>query len=641
MGSIFGRIKTWIANEDVAASDLNAEFDNVLNNLVPDQLDDYSTNAAEMQLTTNPGEVGTESLATTLAGELERVRFSLDEIVGKDEWYESPSASIEELNKLITSTTNNIISGKSRADSSQLIALDPDGTAATVVLRGAGTSFVYKIEAISYTIDSDVTLSSLQVASGDGTSDVALVDDISLADGLLTKVTGEHRTILTIDTVGSEILALVGKRATFRINNGSTDEYFTAFVKSTTELSSCRRGYFFDDIDDPIERIVISDGDTITLMKATWIYATTAEGLIASYLEPIYAADTPTATAGQYWFDIVNDIWKLGNGASFDDADAILIGETVQDSSGCIGARTHNILVNYTGVDTPSIEYVDASRIRTSDDSITADVFGNIISIKHDFGRWDIDTDLDSGISEAASTTYYFYLTEAGKPVISDIVPYNRISDMLGFYHPWQTWRAIGAIFNNSGSDFAVATLLKYVSLPDNSITDRVLPDGSITTDKIADDAVTGDKIPDLEITTAKINDLAVTSGKLSAANIASGIITGVNGTNSTSYVDTGLTTTFTATSGRPIIITIEPVNELADFTTSAGTIGYIRLMGGAAVMLTSSTTGPAAGANAPGWSKMITPAGGAIIYKVVFRNDTGGAVATTFEEYRIIIVEL
>jgi hypothetical protein len=42
-----------------------------------------------MQTTTDPGEVATESQATTLAGELERLRFAVKEIKRQDQWYES------------------------------------------------------------------------------------------------------------------------------------------------------------------------------------------------------------------------------------------------------------------------------------------------------------------------------------------------------------------------------------------------------------------------------------------------------------------------------------------------------------------------------------------------------------------------
>ena len=59
--------------------------------------DDYSVDNTQMQSTTDPGEVGTESKPTTLAGELERLRFAVKELkqwcLGTiAQWYESPTA---------------------------------------------------------------------------------------------------------------------------------------------------------------------------------------------------------------------------------------------------------------------------------------------------------------------------------------------------------------------------------------------------------------------------------------------------------------------------------------------------------------------------------------------------------------------
>jgi microcystin-dependent protein len=51
-----------------------------------------------MQYATDPGEPGSESLATSLAGEIERLRFIIKEISGKLQWYQSPVKSLETVN---------------------------------------------------------------------------------------------------------------------------------------------------------------------------------------------------------------------------------------------------------------------------------------------------------------------------------------------------------------------------------------------------------------------------------------------------------------------------------------------------------------------------------------------------------------
>lgn len=88
--AVFSRIKTWVSNEVLTASDLNAEFNNLLNNTIPASIEDYSSNASEMQTVADPGAVGTESLATTLAGEITRLRFAIKRIVGGAQWYSAP-----------------------------------------------------------------------------------------------------------------------------------------------------------------------------------------------------------------------------------------------------------------------------------------------------------------------------------------------------------------------------------------------------------------------------------------------------------------------------------------------------------------------------------------------------------------------
>ena len=87
--AVFSRVKTWVT-EVLTASDLNTEFDNIINNMKPDGIEDASVDTAAMQALVNPGGVGTESLATDLLGELKRIRYALKRIVGGAQWYVAP-----------------------------------------------------------------------------------------------------------------------------------------------------------------------------------------------------------------------------------------------------------------------------------------------------------------------------------------------------------------------------------------------------------------------------------------------------------------------------------------------------------------------------------------------------------------------
>jgi hypothetical protein len=89
------RVKTWVAREVLVYSDLNDEFDNIINNLEAANVDGYSASVAQMRETTDPGGVGSESLALSISDEIERIRFAINRIIGKTYWYEAPSRSLQ------------------------------------------------------------------------------------------------------------------------------------------------------------------------------------------------------------------------------------------------------------------------------------------------------------------------------------------------------------------------------------------------------------------------------------------------------------------------------------------------------------------------------------------------------------------
>lgn len=454
-GSLQSRVKTWISTEDVVFSDLNAEFDNLLLAMQPLLIDDYSTNAAQMQVTTDPGEVGTESLATTLAGELARLRHMLKEISGEEKWYESPIASLAGLaNALGTGLTDNrLVSGRVRSGSQQPMFLVPNGAARTVKLDGSPVSFIYYIEGVEYTIDADVTITNLTAAPS--SNNTCLINDANAADQEFTKFAGENGTEIPIDTAGTEITALVGKYAAFKIG-GTTDEYFIAKVKSSTSLVDARRGYFFDSTDAPIPRAGYTNNDTITLMKLTWVFAKSDETLTVTYNNPIWSDDEPSSPSiGDYWFDYSANKWKKYDVASYIDADAMLVGVCIQDTTNTVGARSYEFFGNYDSLNTVELIAESNSQVKSRLAGSQVNVWGEVILNDHNLHTWDMTLDLDSGITEAASTYYFFYLTETGDKIISNIRPYDRGEDLRGWYHPHQSWRCVGFAFNDGSSNLS------------------------------------------------------------------------------------------------------------------------------------------------------------------------------------------
>ena len=105
--AVFSRIKTWVSNEVLTASDLNAEFNNLLNNTIPASIEDYSADVSTMQSTADPGGVGTESLPTTLAGELTRLRYVIKRIINQAQWYVAPIGSLSNLG-ILTANINDL-----------------------------------------------------------------------------------------------------------------------------------------------------------------------------------------------------------------------------------------------------------------------------------------------------------------------------------------------------------------------------------------------------------------------------------------------------------------------------------------------------------------------------------------------------
>jgi hypothetical protein len=462
-GATYAKYKTWADNEDVTATDLNAHVDNERNNLTPSGVDDYSASVAQMKIQTSPGAQGTESLATSTAGELERLRYALARLMGTTYWYDAPSMTLAEAYSAVTLggviPRNRIVSGRTLTTSDQAAFLQPHGTNATVTLKSTATAFVAQIDGTSYTSNADVALTSLALAPS--TNNTALVNDAHLTGQTDSKYAGEIDSAfptLTMDTVGTEISNLVGKFAAFKIGT----EYFFAFVKSATELTRCYRGFFFNSSDSGVTRVTVSDNDTITLMKLHWIFFKTDGTLISTTSNPNVAADAPSSpSVGDYWYDLTNATWKTYNGASFVAANAILIGLAITDTSGCKGARSFEIFKVYSALNTVRLEYTTTNEIRSTVPGARISVNGTEYNFAKDPQEWDMAGDLESG-SEASSTIYYAYVTEDGDTILSVERPYNRNADMLGRYHPYNTWRAVGQITNDGSSNFDATTLITY-----------------------------------------------------------------------------------------------------------------------------------------------------------------------------------
>lgn len=359
----------------------------------------------------------------------------------------------------LTSQPNRVVSGAKRTTSNQPAFIVPANSSPSFTIDGTPTNLVLDINGIAVTVTTDIVKGSLTPAPA--TNNTALVNDTDAADQHDTRLWGEpcHRKKITIDTVGSNITALVGKYASFKIFNGTDTEYFYAFVESATSLSDVRRGYFYDSSLNPVKRIVFSNNDTITLMNTAWIFiennATTVD---VTYNNPVWAFTAPTSPAtGDYWYDLQNQTWKRYDGATFQIINRTFVGMAILDSTNCIAARCSDFWKNQRQENTFVLERVSTEVVRVRD--IGAKVFVNGVLLDYGFSRpsWNITTDLAGSAdmydaSEQSSRIYYLYIKDDGRQIISDITPYIR-NDLQGRYHPHNPWRCVGYFYNDAGGD--------------------------------------------------------------------------------------------------------------------------------------------------------------------------------------------
>ena len=97
MGYPYSMTYTVSAGDTILAAHYNTANNEHINNNIPESIDDYSANATEMKATADPYPAGSESLATTLDGELQRIRYVINQILKSTQWYIFPD--------LVTKTT--------------------------------------------------------------------------------------------------------------------------------------------------------------------------------------------------------------------------------------------------------------------------------------------------------------------------------------------------------------------------------------------------------------------------------------------------------------------------------------------------------------------------------------------------------
>lgn len=454
----FPRLHNWGTTDTVLSNDLNSEFNNILTNLNPSGMGSYSYNVTQMQIQTAPGAVGSESLATSLAGELERLRYQLATIQGTTYWYQTPASSLQTLYNALGANlfSNRVVSGVTSA-TGQPAFLIPDGSTNQLTL-GTSTPFVYSVNGTSYTISSNVTLAGMTTAAASGASTTCVVSDQTITTGQSwTQLLGENGSAITIGTVGTSITALYGKIAAFK--NTNSGELFIGRVASGSVLLDCYRGYFQTGASTFATRANVTNGDTLQLMQLAFIYANTAGGLVAAYTNPTYSGSQPSSpSVGDYWYDTSVNKWKTYIGSSWGVANATLVGCAVLDTTKCVGTRGFDFFQSFASTNTCELfasSQDSAFPMRSRNKGSSVSVYGTTVVDAQNYFGW---TASGGGLIDSTTVTaggiYYFYLSSAGNTYVSSIAPYDRQQDLYGYYHPQAPYRCLGYALATGSTTF-------------------------------------------------------------------------------------------------------------------------------------------------------------------------------------------
>ena len=189
MSATFGRIKVWMGGEVLTASDLNAEFDNILQNLTPTGISSASEDINAMRATTDPYPGGAEYLALTLREEIQSLRFLIKQITGKSLWYIDPDVSLSNLSATSTPTFAGLTLSTPLAISSGGTGLSALGSANQILgVNAEGNAFEYKTitgtaNVIVTNMENSIILATPQDIHTGATPTFAGLDLTGLTDG--------------------------------------------------------------------------------------------------------------------------------------------------------------------------------------------------------------------------------------------------------------------------------------------------------------------------------------------------------------------------------------------------------------------------------------------------------------------------
>lgn len=357
---------------------------------------------------------------------------------------------------LVTAQSNRVISGAVRPTSEFPAYLEPPGSGggASIKLLATVTPFVIDVNGLRAEFTADVVRSGLTTAPA--TNNTCQINDTTLTGQDETRFLGENGTAIAVDNMGSELTSKIGEFVA--LLNQTTSEIMYCRIVSSTLLDHARRGFYFNSSLNPVPAGVLNNDDVLQILKLGFIFAENdGATLDVTPSNPVISGVQPSSpTVGDYWYDLNVLVWKYWTGSSFIQINRTFIGTLVLDTADCIGARPEYFRKAYSEDNTLTVSLKDVNTIISDTADFLVSLDGTPLNFDFGFFEWAASTDFETGFTRTASRNYWLYITEEGKPKISGYKPYDMRAFLRGWYHPYESWRPIGQIYNNASNQFEI-----------------------------------------------------------------------------------------------------------------------------------------------------------------------------------------
>ena len=356
----------------------------------------------------------------------------------------------------VSSVLNSIVSGATSADSSMPKFLSVPGDALTCKILGATTPLKLVINGTSITIDEDITITGLTATpSANNTLSInapGLSSDRYIGEpdyiNLTSTTAIDPFSGIPIDSFAQNNVLTEGRTLGFR--TGTNDIMLARRVGNF--LVDVRREWFFRSNNSGAETNAFSDNTTFTALYIGWIFidkdAPTSP--IVVYDEPAYGESSPSsASTGDMWFRPSINRWYRYDGTTWGLVERIPIGMVAMNNTAAVGYRCFDFEKEFSNLNTSEWKRTTVSKLACTQDSYV-NVYGTIVRIPY---RTEVDitdgTNTRLTPNRDDSTFYWVFVTEKGQMKMDSLRPQYR-ADLKGYYHPFETWRAVAVSYNNS-----------------------------------------------------------------------------------------------------------------------------------------------------------------------------------------------